>query len=108
MHTLSSLSTSIKPLEFYPARGFASPHLQTILPTLFNHRGKEPPSASFFIPLTDGDTLYCKISTPSGWKLHQKTIILLHGLGGSHQSGYMVRLSRKCYEAGYRVVRVNL
>lgn len=98
----------LKYLPFRPALGLGSPHLQTILSTLLNMGGREPPSASFFIPLDDGDTLLCKMSTPPSWKSHEKTIVIVHGLGGSCASDYMVRLSRKFYHAGYRSLRVNL
>ena len=101
-------ASSIEYLSFRPAPGMGSPHLQTILPILFKKSGKEPPSASFFIHLEDGDSLCCKLSTPPSWKTNQKTIIIVHGLGGSHASGYMVRLSRKFYQAGYRILRINL
>jgi hypothetical protein len=105
---LTEQALSVKYLPFRPAFGLGSPHLQTILPTLVNKKGREPPSAFFFITLEDGDTLLCKMSTPPSWKPHEKTIVILHGLGGSVTSDYMVRLSRKFYRAGYRALRVNL
>ena len=110
MKNSSSVRESLKveKLPFRPARGLGSPHLQTILPTLFSKGEKAAPSTSFFIQLKDGDGLYCKISTPPGWKGHEKTVLLLHGLGGSDTSGYIVRMSRKFYQAGYCSVRVNL
>jgi uncharacterized protein len=101
-------TVSFEKLSFRPASGLSSPHLQTIIPTLFCKGGREAPSAPFFIALEDGDALYCKMSTPPGWMLHQKTIILLHGLGGSDASAYMIRMSRKFFQSGYRVLRVNL
>jgi predicted alpha/beta-fold hydrolase len=107
-HLISTEPPLVERLNFRPAIGLTSPHLQTILPTLFYKGGKEPPSAAFFIPLEDGDSLCCKMSTPSSWHLNEKTIMIIHGLGGSDASGYMVRLSRKFYQAGFRTVRVNL
>lgn len=105
---LSSQSFRVEELSFRPARGMASPHLQTILPTFFSQGGAEPPSTLLFIPLEDGDALCCKISTPSKWMPHHKTILMLHGLGGSDASTYMIRMSRKFYQAGYRSLRINL
>jgi predicted alpha/beta-fold hydrolase len=99
---------AIKTLPFHPAFGFSSPHLQTILPTILSTGGIEPPSAYFFFSLEDGDVLCCKMSTPPNWKSYQKTIILLHGLGGTDASTYMVRMSRKFYQMGYRSFRLNL
>lgn len=94
-------------LAFNPLPGFSSPHLQTILACL-TPAGIPPPSTSKLIPLGDGDALCCEISTPPLWKSFHKTIVLLHGLGGCHKASYMVRLSRKLYQAGHRAVRVNM
>jgi len=99
---------SVKLLSFKPVQGFASPHIQTILPVILTKGGTEPPSAPFFVQLSDGDSLYCKMSTPACWTPLHKTVLLLHGLGGSDSSAYMIRLARKMYLAGHRVVRVNL
>lgn len=99
---------SIEHLPFRPARGLSSPHIQTILPIFLSKRGKEPSFAPYFIQLEDGDALYCKISTPATWRPQDQTILMLHGLAGSDNSLYMVRMSRKFYQAGYRVLRINL
>ena len=94
-------------LAFKPFSGLKSPHLQTIA-ACFSPPGKSPPSTQKIIFLDDGDALCCEISTPAFWKENEKTIILIHGLGGCHQATYMIRLSRKFYTAGLRVVRVNM
>ncbi len=104
----SSYHKLIKTLPFQPAAGLSSPHLQTILPSLLGRGGIEPPSSHFFISLEDGDMLCSKMSIPPHWKPHQKTIVLLPGLGGSDASDYIVRISRKFYERGYRILRLNL
>lgn len=94
-------------LPFKPLPGLSSPHAQTILASL-TWPGSTPPSKPILIPLDDGDAILCQESVPSGWQGHQKTIIMLHGLAGSISSNYMIRIGRKLYEAGYRVIRVNL
>lgn len=99
---------SVEPLLFQPMRGLASPHMQTVFPILFTRGGEAPPSAPFFIPLDDGDTLHCLLSTPSTWTSSKKTIVLIHGLGGSSTSSYMIRLCRKFYKQGFRTLRINL
>lgn len=99
----------IEHLPFRPLPGFSSPHLQTVLPTFFSQAGEAPPSAPFLVSLEDGDTLYCRISSPLSWKPQDKTVILVHGLGGdADTSNYMVRMSRKLYRSGYRSIRMNL
>ncbi|HEV8052167.1 MAG TPA: alpha/beta fold hydrolase [Parachlamydiaceae bacterium] len=98
---------SVFPLTFNPLPGFGSPHLQTIL-ACFTPGGPPPPSITKIFTLEDGDALCCEVSTPPKWKETDKTIILLHGLGGCHTASYMVRLSRKLYFKGYRAIRVNM
>lgn len=98
---------SMQSIAFNPLPGFRSPHLQTIL-ACFTPAGTPPPSEKKIVLLEDGDALCCEVSTPPLWKSDDKTIILLHGLGGCHSASYMVRLSRKLYNIGYRAVRVNM
>lgn len=97
----------IEHLSFKPLPGLSSPHAQTIVAS-FTRPGATPPSTPLLIPLSDGDTIYSQVSTPATWKENEKSIVMLHGLAGSISSNYMVRIGRKFYEAGYRVVRVNL
>lgn len=97
----------VEHLQFDPPFGLSSPHVQTVLGCFFPS-GNPPPSEQIIIPLADGDSLCCEVSTPAEWQPHQKTVVLVHGLGGSHHSSYMVRFSRKLYQAGYRAIRVNM
>lgn len=94
-------------LPFHPLPGLSSPHVQTILAG-FSRPGPPPPSTPLLVPLEDGDTLFCQVSLPPTWHETQKTIVMIHGLGGSDSSNYMIRIGRKLYENGYRVVRINL
>jgi predicted alpha/beta-fold hydrolase len=94
-------------IKFTPLPGFSSPHVQTIM-ACFIPAGESPHSTSKIIQLDDGDALCCEVSTPNSWKKTDKTVIMLHGLGGSHTASYMVRLSRKLYQSNIRAVRVNM
>lgn len=94
-------------LDFRPLPGLSSPHLQMLF-ACYTPAGEEAPSKSIIVNLSDGDQLSLQVSTPEKWQPHDETLVLLHGLGGSHLSPYMVRLSRKFYAAGWRVVRINL
>lgn len=107
MVILSENKTNIVTLPFVPLKGLTSPHLQTILAN-FSPTGKPPPSEPALFNMEDGDILWCEISTPPTWEPQHKTIVMLHGLGGNISSGYMIRLSRKFYKAGFRVLRVNM
>jgi uncharacterized protein len=94
-------------IEFNPLPGLSSGHLQTIC-AVFSPTGEAPPAEELIVPLKDGDFLSCHASTPLTWQQNQKTVVLIHGLGGSHESNYMIRMSRKLYDVGFKVVRINL
>ena len=96
-----------KTLNFKPFFGLSSKHLQIIV-AAFLPKGQAPASQQLLIDIGNGDKLSCEVSTPRNWKDDNKTIVMIHGLGGSHTSGYMVRMARKLYKKGNKVVRVNL
>lgn len=73
-------------LDFRPAFGLSSPHLQTVLPA-FSRPDKEPPSERLIIPLEDGDRLVCYISNPAKDKAPKKIIVMVHGLGEATNPG---------------------
>lgn len=97
----------LKALNFKPLFGCSSKHLQTTLP-LYLDPGLPPPSEQRVVNLDEGDSLVCEVSTPATWQETGKTVLLVHGLGGSHTSVYMIRLARKLFLKGHKVVRINL
>ncbi len=97
----------VNTLNFRPLPGLASRHVQTIVSCFFP-AGKPPPFKEWHVDLGSGDYLCCTVSTPPKWKRTERTVVLIHGMGGSHDSGYMIRMSRKLYLKGIKVVRVNL
>jgi uncharacterized protein len=99
--------TNIRSLNFCPLAGLSYRHIQTILPS-FMSVGDPPVSKSLIVHLQDGDRLSCEVSCPLDWKESEKTVVLVHGLGGCHESSYMISMARKLYESGKRAVRVNL
>jgi uncharacterized protein len=60
------------------------------------------------VALPDGDRLVVRESVPSGWEPPRPSAVLVHGLAGSADASYLVRVSRRLYTLGIRVVRVNL
>lgn len=95
-----------KEIHFRPAIGLRSPHLQMIAAQIFP-KGPNPISDPWVINLEDGDKLSCEMS------LSPKTgvkpiVVMIHGLGGSHRSCYLIRLARKFNLAGFDALRVNL
>jgi uncharacterized protein len=97
----------IKLLNFQPLPGLSSKHLQTVMHA-YLPSGLAPDSTRWIVELGQGDILSCEVSTPPQWKPTDPTILLIHGLGSSHNAGYMVRMARKTYARGYKVVRINL
>jgi predicted alpha/beta-fold hydrolase len=82
--------------------------VQTLLGTLF--RGSLPPlpTAERHILLADGDRLAIFDSMPGCWQPGERMALVVHGLGGSHRSGYAQRMAARLLTRGVRVVRMDL
>ncbi|PIS02856.1 MAG: hypothetical protein COT85_02150 [Chlamydiae bacterium CG10_big_fil_rev_8_21_14_0_10_42_34] len=94
-------------LPFDPFSFIEGPHKQTILGA-FCSFVSEPLSVQKFILLPDGDRLSLEITTPEGWKSTDPTVVMVHGLCGSHKSPYLVRFAKRLESMGIRAVRCNL
>ncbi len=81
---------------------------QTIAASFWLQMPNVRPDASEIIELPDGDRLVFVENKPPQWTPKDRIILLVHGLAGSDQSKYMIRMSRKLTEKGYLVVRLNL
>src|SRR5690606_25688702 len=92
---------------FVPFPLLGNPHLQTILAARLPW-AREPGSITREVPLEDGDRLALEVTTPAGWSAGAGTVVMVHGLGGSHQSIYMVRLASTLAGRGVRAVRLNM
>jgi predicted alpha/beta-fold hydrolase len=86
----------------------ANPHLQTVLGNLLPVRAFRYPTEERQIELADGDQLVVHDSLPVAWRAGGRVAVLVHGLGGSHLSGYMQRVGRTLIRHGLRVVRMDL
>ncbi|MBM3192396.1 MAG: alpha/beta fold hydrolase [Chlamydiae bacterium] len=93
--------------EFKPLLFCSGCHVQTILGSLTSFH-KAPKSVRQLVVLPDKDCLTMEVCTPKGWKMTDPTVVMLHGLCGSHKSNYLQRLVKKFYKRGYRTVRLNL
>lgn len=94
-------------LSFEPCFGISSRHLQMIL-SAYLPAGKEPPSENLIVEVGNGDKISCHVSTPPKWADTYRTVVMVHGMGGSACSRYMIRMARKLYYKNVKVVRVNL
>lgn len=93
--------------DFQPLRFISGCHAQTILGSLTSFC-KAPHSHREYVCLPDMDCLTMERCTPSNWRETDPTVIMIHGLCGSHSSNYLQRLSKKLYEQGIQTVRINL
>ncbi len=94
-------------LPFDPCPMFGDPHLQAWLSTTKWWISK-PRSTQDFVALEDGDKLVLESTTPDNWKETDPTILCVHGLCGSHESSYLMRLVNRLTPHGIKVVRFNM
>ena len=93
--------------DFQPHRLLRSGHLQTLAAALL--RGKQYPyrAARRAVLLAEGDVMILHDDRPPGWQPTSPAALLIHGLAGSHQSPYMVRVAGKLNEVGVRTFRMD-
>ena len=93
---------------FRPLPLLGNAHAQTILGTLLHRSRFSFPYRERHLVLPDGDHLLLYDSVPKNWQPGQPMVVLLHGLTGSHRSGYNQRLAQLLVPMGYRVVRMDM
>ncbi|HZU37737.1 MAG TPA: alpha/beta fold hydrolase [Gemmataceae bacterium] len=98
----------VSPLDFRPLPLLRNPHVQTILGTCLRGPAFKHATVERELLLADGDRLLLFDSVPPGWQPGQPIALLLHGLGGSHQSYHLQRMGRHLLPLGYRVVRLDM
>lgn len=94
--------------EFRPLPLLGNPHVQTVLGTYLGGPLWSIASEERRVPVDDGDWLVVHDSVPPGWRPGEPVALLVHGLGGSHRSGYMRRLTVQLLPRGLRVIRMDL
>ncbi|WP_231954432.1 YheT family hydrolase [Pirellulimonas nuda] len=60
------------------------------------------------VSLDDGDRLVLHDDCPDDWRPGQRVAVLVHGLGGTHNSPYVRRLAEKLNDLGTRTFRLDL
>ena len=83
-------------------------HLQTILGCYFFHQSVPYTATRHLVTLADGDQIALHDDRPQKWQPGDPVALLVHGLGGSHKSGYMQRCAKKLNEHGVRAFRMDL
>lgn len=95
--------------EFVPHPLLWSGHAQTIaaawLPTRSRVAGRTTRHA---VDVSEGDRVVIHDDSPGSWNPGDRVALLIHGLCGSHSSGYMVRIASKLMARGVRTFRMDL
>jgi predicted alpha/beta-fold hydrolase len=91
---------------FRPRRFLRGGHLQTIGSYLLRRRFSLPPAERRLVEVEAGVHVLCDCHWQSE-RQNALTIIIVHGLEGSSESGYMLGIAEKGLAAGMNVVRMN-
>ena len=91
---------------FRPAPYLPGRHLQTIVPAFFPASWSGAESETVQVEVEPGTRLLLRVDRPAA--SGRGTLVLIHGLGGSADSGYMRRTAAMALARGWITVRVNL
>jgi predicted alpha/beta-fold hydrolase len=95
-------------MNFRPLLFLGNRHVQTVLGNWPLGPAPHLAARQRHVVLPDGDRLVLHDSVPPRWRPGQRIALLVHGLGGSHRSGHMIRLTDVLLARGLRVVRLDL
>ena len=93
---------------FEPHPWIRGAHAQTIVARYWGGERPRLDATAHEVELPDGDRLLVLESVPATWESRRPTAVLVHGLAGSADAAYMVRVGRRLLVLGIRVVRINL
>jgi predicted alpha/beta-fold hydrolase len=96
------------PSDFRPLPFLGNPHVQTVLAAVWPEASAPLPVREQRVLLPDGDQLVLHDSLPPQWVAGDRIVLLVHGLGGSHNSPGVRRLAGLFFARGLRAVRLDL
>lgn len=94
--------------DFRPLPLLGNPHIQTLLSNLLPAPALPGLTTIHHVDLADGQRLLAYDTAPPRWRPGQPIAVLVHGLGGNHQSPIVCRVSRRLLDKGLRIVRLDL
>ncbi len=100
--------SSIDLPPFRPHVLFRGGHAQTFAGAYWPYRRPVYRARKHHVRLADGDQIVLHDDCPASWRPKDRSALLIHGLAGCHESGYMVRLAHKLSERGIRAFRMDL
>jgi len=92
--------------RFRPAPWLPGRHLQTIVPSLWPAAPVGGSAERRVVPVADSSAVQLIVNRPRGRS--RGTLLLLHGMGGSAESGYVRRTAAPALRRGWTVVRMNM
>lgn len=95
-------------IGFKPLPLLSNPHVQTVLGVLLRGQARPRRHRTLIVPLADGDKIAVVETQPREANGRERIAILVHGLGGSHRSAYMERITQRLSVLGWRVWRMEL
>jgi predicted alpha/beta-fold hydrolase len=92
--------------DFIPHPWLLNGNLQTIIGSwdLLPHEN----AIRRLVDLPDGDRVVVHDNQPPDWRPGDRTALLVHGLCGSHRSGYLVRIAKRLNTVGVRTFRLDM
>ncbi|QDU93189.1 YheT family hydrolase [Lignipirellula cremea] len=93
---------------FVPHPLLWSGHLQTVIGSYLPSPRQPTGSIEHLIQAYDGDRLCLHETRPDSWQPGQRIVLMLHGLGGSNRSPYLLRTASALNDQGVRVFRKEL
>jgi predicted alpha/beta-fold hydrolase len=100
-----SIKTNI---NFTPLPPFLGGWGQTIAGTLFPQTPLTKSPTRHIITVENDERVLVLENRPKSWRVGDNIALLVHGLAGSANSGYMVRMAKKLIKRGFMVMRMNL
>jgi predicted alpha/beta-fold hydrolase len=93
---------------FNPLPLLGNPHVQTIVGALWPGVHRPARSRKRLVVLPDGDRLVVHETAPRVAYAGNPIVLMVHGLGGTHQSANMLRMAARLNAHGWRVFRLDL
>lgn len=94
--------------SFFPLPLLGNPHVQTILGSFLTGHFRASRGQKRIVALPDGDRVVLHETMPRVPHPREPIALLVHGLGGSHRSAYLPRMTRRLNDLGWRVFRLDL
>ena len=92
---------------FVPRPWLRGGHAQTIASYFIRREIRLPPGEKRLFQVAEDTQLLCECNWQAE-KARALTVLIVHGLEGSSQSGYMLGTAAKALDAGMNVVRMNM